>query len=80
MCSQAIDQNIFPLVLRSAQCSIARSQRLRAIAHLADLRTKGKILLIYCLATHEITVLLPNKYEESLLKREQSTCLTNLMT
>ena len=62
MCSQAIDQNIFPEVLRSPQYSIARSQRLRAIEHLADLRTKGEILLIYSLATHEITVLLPNNY------------------
>ena len=28
MCSQATDQNIFPEVFRSAQCSIARSQRM----------------------------------------------------
>jgi hypothetical protein len=31
MCSQAIEQNIFPKVLGTAQCSIAQSQRPRAI-------------------------------------------------
>jgi hypothetical protein len=42
---QAIDQNIFPEVLRSAQCSIARSQRLKAIELWADLSTEGKYFL-----------------------------------
>ena len=62
MCSQTMDQNIFPKVMRSVHCSIARRSWLWSIEHLADLRTKGKMLLIYSLATHEITILLPNNY------------------
>jgi hypothetical protein len=33
MCNQAMDQNSFRKVFRSAQCSTAQSQRLRAIEH-----------------------------------------------
>jgi len=46
MCSQAIDQNIFPKVLGTPQCSIARSQ------HWAVPTTEGKIILVYWLTTH----------------------------
>ena len=50
MCSQAIDQNIFPKVLGTAQ--VFYCPKLRAIEHLSYSQDRWKKNLVYCLATH----------------------------
>ena len=50
---QAIDQHVFPVVLRKTKvCSIARGQRRRAIEHFGLSQYRGKNCLIYCLHSH----------------------------
>ena len=50
MCSQAIDQNIFPKVLGTAQ--VFYFPKLRAIEHLSCSQYRGNTIVVYCLATH----------------------------
>ena len=50
MCSQAIDQNIFPKVLGTSQ--VFYCPKLRAIEHLSYSQDRRKKNLVYCLATH----------------------------
>jgi hypothetical protein len=57
---QSIDQTLFPRYWKSPKWYIARGQRSRSIEHFCLSQYRGKHCLIYCLHSHEITVLLPN--------------------